>query len=98
MEQNIDLQNIFKELQELKLMSSFAKKTLTLEEACLYCDIKKSYMYKLTSNQLVPHYQPFGKKLYFDRSELDKWLTTNHAIPESNTSYDSDEWIKKIKL
>lgn len=98
MEQNIDLQNIFKELQELKLMSSFAKKTLTLEEACLYCDISKSYMYKLTAKQLVPHYQPFGKKLYFDKSELDKWLTTKQAIPESNTSQDSVEWLSSIKI
>lgn len=99
MNQSVELQAILKELNNLKLMSSFAKETLTLEEACLYCDISKSYMYKLTSKQLVPHYQPFGKKLYFDRSELDKWLkTNNNTTPESNTSQDSEEWIKQIKL
>lgn len=98
MKQSVDLQQILKELNELKLMSSFAKETLTLDEACLYCDISKSYMYKLTSNQMVPHYQPFGKKLYFDRSELDKWLKSNNSTLETNTNQDSEEWIKKIKL
>jgi excisionase family DNA binding protein len=98
MNKSVDLQYILKELQELKSMSSFAKETLTLEEACLYCDISKSYMYKLTSKQLVPHYQPFGKKLYFDKTELDKWLKSNHAASESNISYDSEEWLKSLKL
>ena len=97
MEQNIDLQTVLKELQELKLMSSFAKETLTLDEACLYCGISKSYMYKLTSTNMVPHYQPFGKRLYFDRLELDKWLKTNCTTPQSNTSKDSEEWLNNLK-
>lgn len=34
-------------------------------------------MYKLTSQKLIPHFCPQGKKLYFKREELDHWLLRN---------------------
>ena len=48
------------------------KEILTLQEACLYLGRKASYMYKMTSKRLIPHYSPSGKILYFKRSELDE--------------------------
>ena len=52
------------------------KKTLTLDEGCKYTGYSKSYMYKLTSGQIIPHLKR-GKKVFFDREELDRWLRLN---------------------
>ena len=52
------------------------KKTLTLDEGCKYTGYSKSYMYKLTSGQIIPHLKR-GKKVFFDKDELDAWLRHN---------------------
>lgn len=53
------------------------KEILTLDETVLYTGLKKSYLYKLTSNRAIPHYKPSGKFCFFRREELDAWLTNN---------------------
>lgn len=53
------------------------KDVLTLEEAAQYTGLKKSYLYKLTSEKKIPHYKPNGKNCFFRRTELEDWLTTN---------------------
>ena len=53
------------------------KTVLSFEEAAYYTSMSKSYLYKLTSQNLVPYYKPSGKLIYFDKSELDKWLLKN---------------------
>ena len=55
------------------------KKTLTLDEGCKYTGYSKSYMYKLTSGQIIPHLKR-GKKVFFDKDELDAWLRYNKVI------------------
>jgi excisionase family DNA binding protein len=58
---------------ELALAASTAK-PLTTEEAAEYLRISTSHLYKLTSKGKIPHYKPEGKKVYFEKSELDAWL------------------------
>ena len=53
------------------------KSVFTFEDFCRYTGISKSWGYKLTSQRAVPHYSPNGKTLYFDKSEIDKWLLQN---------------------
>ena len=70
----------FKEIEaSLEMIKSLLmgdKKTLTLEETCNYTGYTKSYMYKLTSGQQIPHMKR-GKKIFFDKDELDAWLRHN---------------------
>ena len=42
--------------------------------------ISKSYLYKLTMKQQIPHYKPMGKMCYFNRLELEKWLQSNKVL------------------
>ena len=56
---------------------SCTKEVLTSEEAARYMGVKVSYLYKLTMRGEIPHYKPGGKKCYFRRSELERWLTAN---------------------
>jgi len=49
-------------------------------------------LYKLTSRKQIPHFCPQGKKLYFNRQELDRWLqqnrqNTNDEIEKEATDY-----------
>lgn len=53
------------------------KEVLTSDEAAAYMGISKSYLYKLTMKQLIPHYKPMGKMCYFNRKELERWLQSN---------------------
>lgn len=53
------------------------KEVLTLDEVARYTGMKKSSLYKLTSEQKIPHYKPNGKNCFFRRTELEDWLTTN---------------------
>lgn len=55
------------------------KEVLTSDEAARYLGISKSYLYKLTMRQLIPHYKPLGKMCYFNRQELEAWLQSNRV-------------------
>lgn len=55
------------------------KEVLTSEEAARYMGISKSYLYKLTMRQQIPHYKPMGKMCYFNRAELETWLQNNRV-------------------
>lgn len=55
------------------------KEVLTSNEAARYMGVSKSYLYKLTMNQQIPHYKPMGKMCYFNRLELEQWLQNNRV-------------------
>lgn len=55
----------------------YAKRILNLEEACDLLGFKKSYIYKLTSQGVIPYSRPTGKKLFFDREKLEAWMLSN---------------------
>jgi len=62
------------------------KEVLTSDEAAAYMGISKSYLYKLTMRQQVPHYKPMGKMCYFNRAELEQWLQSNRVSTEKEIS------------
>ena len=66
-------------LELIKTLLMGNKKALTLEETCDYIGYKKSYMYKLTSGQQIPHMKR-GKKVFFDKDEIDAWIRHNKVI------------------
>ena len=49
-------------------------KPMTFKEACAYLGFAPSYLYKLTSKRIIPHYKPSGKVLFFSKVELDEWI------------------------
>ena len=63
--------------QKLEEQNLLMKEVLNFNDACNYLDISASHLYKLTSQKSIPHFCPQGKKLYFNRAELDEWLQRN---------------------
>ena len=68
------LETRVEELEQLVFMN---KNVLSFEEASKFLNLSKSYLYKLTSGNLIPHYKPQGKMLYFEKAELEAWLRQN---------------------
>jgi len=84
------LDNIEKMLSEQILLK---KEVLNFSEACQYLDISESHLYKLTSRKQVPHFCPQGKKLYFNRQELDQWLQTNRKNTTEEVEREATDYI-----
>lgn len=47
---------------------------MNMDEASKFLDCSKGYLYKLTMKNMIPHYKPTGKRIYFYRAELDDWI------------------------
>jgi excisionase family DNA binding protein len=55
------------------------KRVLNIDEACEFLGYKKKSIYNLTSLGILPYSKPNGKKLYFDRELLEKWMLSNSS-------------------
>ena len=55
------------------------KQTMDIYEAAEYLKLSTSYIRKLTSQKRIPHRKPYGKKLYFIKSELDAFIFNSKA-------------------
>ncbi|MFI8379054.1 helix-turn-helix transcriptional regulator [Leeuwenhoekiella sp. NPDC079379] len=71
------------------------KKVLTVEEACDYTGISRSYLYKLTSLGGIPHSKPGGKLIYFDIDLLNNWLLENHRKSHSQIKQEALNYTMK---
>jgi excisionase family DNA binding protein len=76
----MELQKRVEALERSLQMAGIAtKEVLTFGEAAAFTGLSKSYLYKLTSGQKIPHCKPSGKLVYFDRAELQRWLLQNRV-------------------
>jgi len=88
------LSSIEQKIEEQNLLK---KEVLNFNEAIKYLDISASHMYKLTSQKLIPHFCPQGKKLYFNRIELDEWLQRNRQVTEDEIETMAANYVMKNK-
>lgn len=71
------------------------KEILSLEEASNYLTNTKSQMYKLTSQNLIAHSKPGGKKIYFKRVDLDTYAMSNPIRTQAELSMSASQHILK---
>lgn len=90
---------IFEKLEHLENMLSgqtmLKKEVLNFNEAALYLDVSHSHLYKLTSKGAIPAYKPNGKKLYFNREELNNWLLSNKLTTKDEIDTLADNYLIK---
>ena len=60
------------------------KEIFTSEEAARYMGVSRSWLYRLTTKKLIPHYKPMGKMCFFKRVELEEWLQQSKVEVEAN--------------
>ncbi|MBR3548331.1 MAG: helix-turn-helix domain-containing protein [Bacteroidaceae bacterium] len=71
------------------------KEVLTSDEAARYMGVSKSYLYKLTMKQQIPHYKPMGKMCYFNREELESWLQGNRVTTANEIAQQAQAYCRK---
>lgn len=74
-----------RETTNVEVTTPPVKSILSFEEVCAYIGMSKSYVYRLTSKGLIPHYKPLGKQMFFKKDEIDNWLLSNPVTPTSKT-------------
>jgi excisionase family DNA binding protein len=91
-------EQVLTEIRELKKLifeqNMLQKEVLNFNEATVYLEVSHSHLYKLTSTGTIPAYKPNGKKLYFNREELNRWLLSNRQASVS----DIEEEVSRFKL
>ena len=80
-------------IEELESLVYASKNVLSYEEACKYLNLSKSYLYKLTSAQMIPHYKPQGKMIYFEKDALEAWLRQNPVKTQAQISQEASNYI-----
>jgi len=94
---------LFEKLESIERMlneqNMLKKEVLSFNETATYLEVSHSHLYKLTSNGTLPFYKPNGKKLYFNRHELDRWLLSHrHDTLEEIQQQAADYLVKKGRI
>ena len=76
------LQRLEQKVNTIEELLLSQKIVLTFDEAAIYAGLSRSYLYKLTSTGKIPFYKPNGKLIYFEKSQLEKWLMRNQEVHE----------------
>ncbi len=72
------------------------KQILNFVEAAKYLELSHSHLYKLTSAGAIPFYKPNGKKLNFNRAELDEWLMRNRNTTTEEAAQQAADYPIKM--
>lgn len=72
-----------------------AKKVLRIEDVAILTGLSKSTIYKMTCAGEIPHYKHNGKIVFFNRDEVEEWLTksstrvaTREEVAQKVTDYE----------
>jgi len=85
-------------LSRIENMLLSQKTVLNFEEASVYTGLSKSHLYKLTSTGGVPCYKPTGKKLYFNKEELDEWMLRNKKLSQDEIDDKAENFLMERRL
>lgn len=80
-------------VEELEQMLFLTKNVLSFDEASKFLNLSKSYLYKLTLGNLIPHYKPQGKMLYFEKADLEAWLRQNPIKTQMQIEQEAQRYI-----
>lgn len=87
------LQNIYSKGNALDTIE-VAPKILTTQTVADYLNLSTSCIYKLTSSREIPHSKR-GKRLYFDKNEIDKWVMRNKCVTNNNINDMANDYLMK---
>ena len=71
---------------------------LTIEEAAKYLNVKKSTVYRMTSQHRIKFYKPTGKRVYFDKADLDEWMKSKAIKSDEEIKADATNYVKFGKM
>lgn len=75
-------------------LTSASADVTDINEASRFLGLSKSALYKMTCSREIPHYKR-GKRLYFDKSELAKWVMRNKILSQDEIEKQAEEYIRR---
>lgn len=85
------------QLSEIKLLiNQQSIELLDLNQAAEYLKLKPSYVYSLIHQKKIPYYKPNGKRVYFNKAELNNWVTGSRikTVDEIEKEYKKQNKVK----
>lgn len=74
----MDEAKILSAIEEVKAYALLGvKEMLTVEDVAVLTGFKPSYIRKMTQEGRLPYYKPFGKQLFYKKSEINALLQGN---------------------
>jgi excisionase family DNA binding protein len=70
------------------------RRTMNVDEFCEFTGLSKQTVYKLTSASQVP-FAKRGKRIWFDREEVENWLLSNQRATRSESERQVNEHVLK---
>ena len=64
--------SIEKRVAELENLVFLSKNVLSFDEASKFLNLSKSYLYKLTSGNLIPHYKPLRQNPVKTQAQIEQ--------------------------
>lgn len=68
---------------------------ITFDAACEYLGITSGQMYQYTHRKILPFYKPFGKKLYFKKSELNAVIGSVRVATNAEVAEQAHQLTRK---
>lgn len=73
-----------------------SKKYLTIVEAAMYTGRTVRFMYGLNTRREIPYYKPNGKEVYYDKKDLDNWMSKNKVASQEEMERNAN--LKELSL
>lgn len=90
------VEQLQKRVTDLENVLNVAKDVMNLEEAALFTGMSKSSLYKLTHRQVIPHYKPNGKLIYFEKTELLNWMRQNRISSSTEIGEKAQQKLQEL--
>lgn len=90
------VEQLQKRVTDLENVLNVAKDVMNLEEAALFTGMSKSSLYELTHRQVIPHYKPNGKLIYFEKTELLNWMRQNRISSSTEIGEKAQQKLQEL--
>ena len=94
----ININKIYELLDEIKqLINHKNLELLDVNQAAEHLKLQPSYIYSLIHQKKIPYYKPLGKRVYFNKLELNKWITKSKikSVEEVEEDYNKQKETEK---
>lgn len=85
------VRKVLSEQHKTAAATSDGKTVLNLQQFCQHTGLSPQTAYKLTAKALVPHSKR-GKRVYFEKSQVDAWLLQNRVGVTSNNENKANQY------